>query len=155
MLTVGKAPTGRYQLKMMNGKGPETRDFDLVLVCLPAPRRPPYLAIAARQLADPLVALLVAAAAVSTLIGEGLEALVIAAIVVLDAVLGFVQEAGAERAVLALRSALQPTASLIRGGREQELPADEIAKISHENAAKLFRHPLPPPGNPHAVGVRR
>ncbi|MET4113993.1 protoporphyrinogen oxidase/SAM-dependent methyltransferase [Bradyrhizobium sp. JR1.5] len=35
ILTVGKAPTGRYQLKMMNGKGPETRDFDLVLVCLP------------------------------------------------------------------------------------------------------------------------
>ncbi|WP_445216054.1 FAD-dependent oxidoreductase [Bradyrhizobium sp. Pa8] len=35
VLTVGKAPTGRYQLKMMNGKGPETRDFDLVLVCLP------------------------------------------------------------------------------------------------------------------------
>lgn len=35
VLTVGKASTGRYQLKMMNGKGPETRDFDLVLVCLP------------------------------------------------------------------------------------------------------------------------
>ena len=35
------------------------------------------------------------------------------------------------------------------------LPADEIAKISHENAAALFRHPLPPPGSPHAVGVRR
>ncbi|MBI5263066.1 MAG: FAD-dependent oxidoreductase [Bradyrhizobium sp.] len=35
ILAVGKATTGRYQLKMMNGKGPETRDFDLVLVCLP------------------------------------------------------------------------------------------------------------------------
>lgn len=35
VLAVGKASTGRYQLKMMNGKGPETRDFDLVLVCLP------------------------------------------------------------------------------------------------------------------------
>ena len=35
------------------------------------------------------------------------------------------------------------------------LAADEIAKISHENAAALFRHPLPPPGNPHAIGVRR
>ena len=35
-----------------------------------------------------------------------------------------------------------------------ELPADEIAKISHENAAALFRHPLPPPGSPHAVGLR-
>jgi len=34
------------------------------------------------------------------------------------------------------------------------LAADEIAKISHENAAKLFRHPLPPAGNRHAIGVR-
>jgi monoamine oxidase/SAM-dependent methyltransferase len=35
VLKVGKTETGRYQLNMMNGKGPETRDFDLVLVCLP------------------------------------------------------------------------------------------------------------------------
>ena len=35
VLAVGKAATGRYELKMMNGKGPETRDFDLVLICLP------------------------------------------------------------------------------------------------------------------------
>ena len=28
------------------------------------------------------------------------------------------------------------------------LPADEIAKISHENAAQLFRHPLPPARHP-------
>jgi monoamine oxidase/SAM-dependent methyltransferase len=35
VLKVGKTSTGRYQLKMMNGKGPETRDFDLVLMCLP------------------------------------------------------------------------------------------------------------------------
>jgi predicted TIM-barrel fold metal-dependent hydrolase len=34
------------------------------------------------------------------------------------------------------------------------LPEDEVAKISHENAARLFRHPLPPPGSPHRVGVR-
>ena len=34
------------------------------------------------------------------------------------------------------------------------LPADEIAKISHENAAALFRHPLPPPDSPHATGLR-
>ncbi len=34
------------------------------------------------------------------------------------------------------------------------LPAGEVAKISHENAAALFRQPLPPPGSPHAVGLR-
>jgi protoporphyrinogen oxidase/SAM-dependent methyltransferase len=35
VLKVGKTATGRYELNMMNGKGPETRDFDLVVMCLP------------------------------------------------------------------------------------------------------------------------
>src|SRR5579872_1137167 len=35
VLKVGKSDTGRYRLNMMNGKGPEARDFDLVLMCLP------------------------------------------------------------------------------------------------------------------------
>ena len=35
VLRVGKSESGRYRLNMMNGKGPETREFDLVLMCLP------------------------------------------------------------------------------------------------------------------------
>lgn len=35
VLEVGKTEQGRYQLNMMNGKGPETKEFDLVMVCLP------------------------------------------------------------------------------------------------------------------------
>ena len=35
VLKVGKSDDGRYRLNMMNGKGPETRDFDLVVMCLP------------------------------------------------------------------------------------------------------------------------
>ena len=57
-------------------------------------RRPPYAAIALRQFADPLVGLLIAAAAVSFVIGEGIEAAAIGAIVLVNALLGFVQEAG-------------------------------------------------------------
>lgn len=93
---------------------------------LPAAERPAYGAIAARQLLDPLVALLVSAAVVSAAIGEVLEAGVIAAIVVLDAVLGFAQDVAAERAVLALRGSVVHTASVIRDGQEREVPADEV-----------------------------
>lgn len=88
--------------------------------------RPRYAAVAARQLVDPLVALLVTAAVISAAIGEHLEAGVIAAIVVLNAVLGFVQEAGAERAVLALRSAVELSAVTVRDGREVTVPAREL-----------------------------
>ncbi|HEV7256208.1 MAG TPA: FAD-dependent oxidoreductase [Bosea sp. (in: a-proteobacteria)] len=35
VLGVGKAAGGRYRLDMMNGKGPEAREFDFVLMCLP------------------------------------------------------------------------------------------------------------------------
>ncbi len=50
----------------------------------------------------------------------------IAAIVVLNAVLGFFQEAGAERAVLALRSTVKPTAAVIRDGQELSASAEAL-----------------------------
>ena len=53
---------------------------------------PDYVRIAARQFADPLVALLLAAALVSVVIGEHFEGAVIAAIVVLNALLGFARQ---------------------------------------------------------------
>ncbi len=88
--------------------------------------RPAYVRIASRQFTDALVLLLVAAAAVSLAIGEAIEAGVIGAIVILNAALGFVQEAGAERAVLALRETLERRACLIRSGREREVPVERI-----------------------------
>ena len=90
--------------------------------------RPAYLAIALRQAADPLVGLLAAAAIVSGLVGEGLQAAVIGAIVVLNGLLAYVQEAGAEREILALREALSPVASVIRDSRERQVPAGELVQ---------------------------
>jgi Ca2+-transporting ATPase len=93
---------------------------------LPRARRPAYASIALRQFADPLVALLLGAVLVSLLIGERLEAAVIAAIVVLNALLGFVQEARAESAVLALREVLEQRASVVRDGREREVGVEQV-----------------------------
>lgn len=122
---VARDLTGDLALGMTENSA-AARLEEVGLNCLPMPTRPRYAAIAARQLADPLVGLLVAAAAVSFAIGEPLEASVIAAIVVLNAVLGFVQEAGAERAVLALRSSVQRSAEVIRDGREREISVEEL-----------------------------
>jgi P-type Ca2+ transporter type 2C len=87
---------------------------------------PGYLGIAARQLKDPLMALLLAASLVSAAIGERMEAGVIAAIVVLNAALGFFQEAGAERAIVALRESVAQAAAVIRSGRERDVPVEEL-----------------------------
>ena len=88
--------------------------------------RPAYVGIALRQLTDPLVGLLIVAAVVSALIGEGVEAVAIGTIVVLNAVLGFVQELGAERAILALRDTVPRRANVIRAGREREIAVEEL-----------------------------
>ena len=85
------------------------------------------------QLADPLIYLLLAAVLVSLVVwaaegaaGAPVEAIVIALIVLGNAVLGFVQERQAERAVAALRRMAAPTARVVRGGREARIPAEEI-----------------------------
>jgi P-type Ca2+ transporter type 2C len=88
--------------------------------------RPPYGRIAARQFADPLVALLVVAALVSIILGERIEAAAIAAIVLLNAMLGFTQEERAERAVLALRDVLERRARVIRSGSEQDVDVEHV-----------------------------
>jgi Ca2+-transporting ATPase len=82
------------------------------------------------QFADPLIYLLLAAVVVSAIawLAEGAEgvpyeALVIAVIVVLNAVLGYVQEARAEQAVAALQRMAAATASVVRDGREDRIAA--------------------------------
>ena len=87
---------------------------------------PAYWRIAARQLIEPLVGLLVAAALVSAAIGETAEAAAIGLIVVLNAAFGFTQELGAERAVLALRASLESVASVVRDGLESVVPSRNL-----------------------------
>lgn len=79
-----------------------------------------------RQLASPLIALMLGAAAVALVLGERLDATAIAAIVVLNAVLGVVQEARAERAILGLRSLTAPRARVIRDGAQHQIAARDV-----------------------------
>jgi Ca2+-transporting ATPase len=76
--------------------------------------RPPYAQIAIRQVRDPLVGLLIVAASVSAAVGEALDAGVIAVIVLLNGALGFFEELGAERAIIALRDSVPLEASVVR-----------------------------------------
>jgi magnesium-transporting ATPase (P-type) len=85
------------------------------------------------QFADPLIYLLVGAVAVSLVAwavegAEGVpyEAVVISVILVLNGVLGYVQEARAEHAVAALQRLAAPAAAVVRDGREQRIAASEV-----------------------------
>ncbi len=78
------------------------------------------------QFGDFMIIVLIAAAVVSGVIGEIADALAILVIVVLNAVLGFVQEYRAEQAMAALRKLAASTAMVIRAGKVATVPADEL-----------------------------
>ncbi|MCX8189581.1 MAG: HAD-IC family P-type ATPase, partial [Nitrososphaeria archaeon] len=78
------------------------------------------------QFKNILIILLIAATGFSLFIGEVLDAIVIFAIVIASAVLGFVQEYRSEKAVQLLKKLAAPSATVIREGREKVLSSREI-----------------------------
>jgi Ca2+-transporting ATPase len=91
---------------------------------LAPPRPASALRILGDQLTSVVVFLLIAAAGVSLLLGDRLEAAAIAAVLVINTVLGFVTELRARRAMEALLQFEAPHASVIRGGRTRHVGAD-------------------------------
>ena len=88
-------------------------------------RRGP-LRMLADQLTDFMILVLIAAAVVSGLIGDAVDTAVILAIVVMNAVIGFVQEYRAERAIAALKQMAALTAHVVRDGQSALIPAAEL-----------------------------
>lgn len=80
-----------------------------------------------RQFTDVLVLILIAAALISGLVlRDWLEAVVIIGIVVLNAAIGYLQDAKAADAAEGLRRLTSPEATVIRGGRERRVLTEEI-----------------------------
>jgi len=92
----------------------------------PRPRSP--WRMFTRQFASAVIWLLVAGAAISAVLGELADAIAIAAILIINAVVGFLQEHRAERAVLALRRMTAPRARVLRDGLQVTVPAAEVVR---------------------------
>jgi Ca2+-transporting ATPase len=88
--------------------------------------RPGFLQLLLAQFNNFLIILLIVAAAVSLLLGEYVDAVAILAIVVLNSVLGVVQESRAEQAIAALRKMAAPNAMVIRDGSQLQIPSREL-----------------------------
>jgi Ca2+-transporting ATPase len=80
------------------------------------------------QFKSPLVLLLLGATVLSAVLGEVADAIAIAAIIVINAVVGFVQEYRAERAVQALRSMTAARARVLRNGMATVVPSSQIVR---------------------------
>jgi len=78
------------------------------------------------QLNNFVVIMLIVASIISAVLGDYVEAAAIMAIVVLNAILGIVQESRAEEALAALQKLAAPDAQVIRDGRRQVVPARKL-----------------------------
>lgn len=78
------------------------------------------------QFKDFMIIILIAAAVISGVIGEPADTIAIIVIVILNAVIGFVQEYRAEKAMAALKKMAAPTATVIRGGVPISIPAAQL-----------------------------
>jgi Ca2+-transporting ATPase len=85
-----------------------------------------FLQMVLSQLNNFVVILLIVAAIVSALLGEWIDASAIIAIVVLNTVMGVVQENRAEQALAALKKLAAPDAQVLRNGRRVSVPAPQL-----------------------------
>ena len=78
------------------------------------------------QFLEPVIGILIAAALISGLMGDVIDTLAILAIVLLNGVIGFLQEERAERAIAALQRLSAPLAKVLREGHLQSIPARDL-----------------------------
>ena len=93
---------------------------------LPEPERPSAWRRLLRQFHNILIYVLLGASVVTALMAHWVDTAVILAVVVANAAIGFIQEGRAEQAMGAIRRMLALKAGVIRDGRRQAVPAEEL-----------------------------
>ncbi|HYD30434.1 MAG TPA: HAD-IC family P-type ATPase, partial [Azospirillaceae bacterium] len=89
----------------------------------PPPRRGPLMRLLL-QFHNVLIYVLLASATVTVLLGHWTDAGVIVGVVLINAVIGFIQEGKAEEALAAIRAMLAPHATVLRDGQRATVPAE-------------------------------
>jgi magnesium-transporting ATPase (P-type) len=90
-----------------------------------AARRSPWMRLL-QQFRNLFIYVLLAAALIALLLGHPVDAIVILAVVFINAAIGFVQEGRAEQALDAIRAMIDPRAIVIRDGHRLTIPAEDI-----------------------------
>ena len=89
-------------------------------------KKKPAFIMFLEQFKDLMILILLAAAVIAGIIGDITDTIVIMAIVVANAVIGFVQEYRAEKAMAALKAMTAQMATVVRQGTHSRIPTSEI-----------------------------
>ncbi len=93
---------------------------------LPAAARDSLPRRFARQFHNVLIYVLVVSAFVTALLGHWVDCGVIAGVVLINAIIGVIQEGKAERALGVIRNMLSPSATVLRDGQRRDIPAEQV-----------------------------
>jgi len=93
---------------------------------LPPPARRGALARFLSQFHNLLIYVLIASAAITAALGHVVDASVIAGVIVINAIVGFIQEGKAEEALEAIRNMLSLSALVVRGGARRTVGAEQL-----------------------------
>ena len=93
---------------------------------LPAARKDGLPIRFARQFDNILIYVLLVSALVTALLGHWVDCSVIGGVVLINAIIGVIQEGKAERALDAIRNMLSLNATALRGGQRREIPAEQL-----------------------------
>lgn len=93
---------------------------------LPAPRGPGLLIRILRQFHHPLIYVLLVAGAVTAALQHYVDSAVIMAVVLVNAIVGFIQESRAEAALQSLRAMVHTEAKVVRDGRERAIDSEQL-----------------------------
>ena len=83
-----------------------------------------------RQFHHPLIYVLLFAGVITAALGEFIDSAVIFAVVLVNAIVGFIQESRAEAALEGLRSMVRTDAKVVRSGRDRILPSEEPSPVT-------------------------
>lgn len=79
------------------------------------------------QLNDPLICILLAAAAISFFLHELSDAVIILTVIIMNSVIGVIQEGKAQKALESLKRLTSPRAVVRRNGNQMEIPSSDLA----------------------------
>ena len=93
---------------------------------LPDQQRRTLFSLLLEQFKDFMVLVLIGAVIISGLLGQVEDAIAIIAIVILNAIMGFVQEYRAEKSLQTLKKLAAPEATVLRNGAKKKVPTEEL-----------------------------